>query len=530
MRLIIADDEIHICTLIRHLIDWEGIGVEFCGAFSNGLEVMEYLETNSADILICDIEMPGMDGIELMKNLSEKHPGLKIVVISGFRSFEYARSAMRYGVTNYLLKPIDEKELNNALRSIVSSPTEEERQESMILRASGRLQLAPLLRNPGQRVELSAINKNYHYDFVDGRFTVLRVVFTGVEHDSDTPPIIARMFEEILRPKLAELCHEFEFYRENALNTIVLVNCDKGAESLAHLLLDGALQSAIVEFGCKSPHKLFVGVGEMVSSFAEVDRSFLKAWRVTDERFKGGETRVFYSTFYSANLSDERMELVPPHEKRALQRIVEEISPDEAEGWVERIFRYNERAFDSKPWLISECCRTVFETLITIMDSVEVPIGNREKFLQQSQLEIDGAESAEAAEKKLIEIINQEITGRLAQKLTNVSVYAQQAKQYIERNYMYSVTLEKIAAELNINPAYLSVVFKNEVKMNYSKYLTMVRMEHAKELLKGCDKNLTQVANAVGYDRTSYFSGLFRAYTGIRPTEYQRLHQHNIGD
>ena len=76
----------------------------------------------------------------------------------------------------------------------------------------------------------------------------------------------------------------------------------------------------------------------------------------------------------------------------------------------------------------------------------------------------------------------------------------------------------------------MSVVFKNEMKMNYSKYLTMVRMEKAKELLRQCDKNLTQVAHAVGYDRTAYFSNVFKLYAGIKPTEYQRLHQHGIGD
>lgn len=111
-----------------------------------------------------------------------------------------------------------------------------------------------------------------------------------------------------------------------------------------------------------------------------------------------------------------------------------------------------------------------------------------------------------------------------------MSAYAQQAKGYIDRHYMENITLEIIAGQLNINPTYLSVVFKNEMKMNYSKYLTMVRMEKAKELLRQCDKNLTQVAHVVGYDRTAYFSNVFKLYAGIKPTEYQRLHQHGIGD
>ena len=121
MKVLIADDEPHICTLLKYLIQWEQLGLTLAGTFYGGDEVLSYLEHNTADILLCDIEMPGVNGLELMRELAVKAPELKVILVSGFRNFEYVRTALQYGACNYLLKPIDEKELNSVLRDVVSS-------------------------------------------------------------------------------------------------------------------------------------------------------------------------------------------------------------------------------------------------------------------------------------------------------------------------------------------------------------------------------------------------------------------------
>ena len=164
------------------------------------------------------------------------------------------------------------------------------------------------------------------------------------------------------------------------------------------------------------------------------------------------------------------------------------------------------------------------------MEDISSPLENKENFVAQSMSEIDSCMTEKEIRIKLAGIIENIMNEKLSVKLANLSAYAQQAKRYIEKHYMENITLETIAGQLNINPTYLSVVFKNEVKMNYSKYLTMVRMENAKELLRKCDKNLTQIAHAVGYDRTAYFSSVFKTYTGIKPMEYQRLYQKGVSE
>ena len=528
MKVLIADDEIHICTLLKHLIDWEELGLELGGMFSSGQEVLEYLSTETADILICDIEMPGVDGIELMQRLSKEWPEMKIVVVSGFRNFEYARSAMQYGASNYLLKPIDESELNEVLKAIVTSVWDNPKQKSMMMRVSGRLQFFDLMKKSGIKEDLSCVNRNYNYQFAEGTFRCLRIVFPGKVTENDTPQLIMRMFEEILRPKLSALCQEFEFFREDSVNMCVLLNSDKEEENAVSFALDGILHNAIVELGCKTQSRVYIGVGFPVREFHDIYLSYKSAENAVCARIYKNDCHILYAGPEDDKINNS--EILTAGERREFGRFIEEIEPDSAGKWIEQVFHRNETLFHLQPPLVFECCRKILLLFSNIMEDISSPLENKENFVAQSMSEIDSCMTEKEIRIKLAGIIENIMNEKLSVKLANLSAYAQQAKRYIEKHYMENITLETIAGQLNINPTYLSVVFKNEVKMNYSKYLTMVRMENAKELLRKCDKNLTQIAHAVGYDRTAYFSSVFKTYTGIKPMEYQRLYQKGVSE
>lgn len=528
MKVIIADDEVHICSLIKYLVAWDELGLTFSGMFYCGEEVWEYLQHDTADILICDIEMPGMNGIELMQKISQNRPEMKIIVISGFRDFDYARSAIKYGAANYLLKPIDEKELNDVLRAIVSSTREEMRRDSIIMRASGHQQLLEVISAVGRQEDMMAVNRDYDYHFVEGGFRVLRVAFPGEAKDPESQRLIMRMFEEILCPKLADFCREFEFYRESAVHLCVLFNYEDGNESTLQATLDGILHHTIVELGSKTQSEIYIGVGTAVHDFPDIGKSYWSARHVLCERLFQKERRILYAE--NSPQPQVHAELLTMEERRELGRCIETIDPDGACRQIGQILRRSERVFRANPYLVFDCGEAILQLLVHIMEHVGTAENDNGRFVAHSTLALEGSADMADFEQCLSEIVYGEINHKLTEKLANVSAYAQQAKEYIDRHYMENVTLETIAKRLNINPTYLSVVFKNEMKMNYNKYLTMVRMEKAKELLRQCDKNLTQVAHAVGYDRTAYFSNVFKMHMGIKPTEYQRLHQRGIGD
>lgn len=529
MKVLIADDEPHICTLLKYLIKWEELGLTLGGTFSSGSEVLDYLAHDTADILLCDIEMPGVNGLELMRELSAANPELKVIVVSGFRNFEYVRTALQYGASNYLLKPIDEKELNSVLRDVVSSVEKKPLTCSTIMRVSGRLQLLEQLRRPSSDLQLGQVNQTYGYHFLPGVFQVLCAVFPGEDPDSDAPRLIMRMFEESLRPKLADFCQEFEFYREDPLHLCVLFNTESAGAEALHAALDGLLHGTLVELGCKTQSTVVIGVGRLAEEFSRVHQSYLSARQALCARLFDPERRILYAAAGPLDTVSGD-ELLTAAEKHELAARVEEIDADGVQACVDRIFRRSERMLAQRPYLVPKFVHELLACLLGILAGADCPVENAEKWLQQSLLQLEACCTMQQLQQQAGRLIGQQIHASLAENLSHVAAYAQQAKGYIDRHYMEPITLELLAGQLNINPTYLSVVFKNELHMNYSKYLTMVRMEKAKELLRQCDRNLTQIAHAVGYNRTAYFSSVFKAYTGVKPMEYQRLYQRGIGD
>lgn len=146
-RVLLADDEEEVLHSIHRQIDWDSFGFEIAGAFFNGRDVMEFLETKEADIVITDIRMPFMDGIELAKNIREKYPQIKVIVISGYGDFRYAKEAMSYQVADYILKPINAKELRTVLERIRKTLEQEleERKNMQMLKRKYQENL-PVLR------------------------------------------------------------------------------------------------------------------------------------------------------------------------------------------------------------------------------------------------------------------------------------------------------------------------------------------------------------------------------------------------
>lgn len=218
--VLIVDDEINICSLIRHEIEWEALRLTLCGVCSDSRQALEMTRRQRPDIVITDIQMPVLDGLELIRQAQLEELPAKFIIISGYSYFEYARQAVRYGVDSFLLKPIDHEELNDALRKALKKLGAEDEQKRGLLQA-GRdaLSLRRLLLYqpdmPGQRgLSFPQVNAEFHYQFVPGFFLagVLRLdQEDGLPPDPLALEQIARRFCRAAAPlcaelELAELC------------------------------------------------------------------------------------------------------------------------------------------------------------------------------------------------------------------------------------------------------------------------------------------------------------------------------------
>lgn len=524
MKVIIADDEIYIGSLVKYLIDWEGLNLTLAGVFRNGMDVLKQMEKEPADIVICDIEMPGISGIELIERISQKYPFCQCIVISGFRNFDYAHSAMRYGVTNYLLKPIDGEELNQALKAVIAEKKKEEQSETYADRRTDRLRLADIFSAHSQERNLDEINRKYGYSFREGTFNIFKIIFTGGKAEGEAFPYLMKLLENFVKPKLTELCYEAEAFRASERSNYFLVNYKENRE--VRSLFDDIFRGALMEMGAKAECGCYIGVGIPVNDLRDINTSYHSAQFAVSGRMRGDGRRIFYADFCDYDRLSKNTVNVSLEEKHNFQSILEQIDEKSIRGWVDRCFETRKKEFSENPYLIIAFSNKIIELTLAGFEELGVPIPDRISFRKSAAVIFDSSDTEKRLREKLTAIIAGEMKGRLSVKRKNDMPYVQYTKNYIEKNYANAVSLELIAEELHINSVYLSTLFKNETGVNYSKYLAAVRVEKSKELLRSYDMNLTQIANAVGYDSVQYFNSLFKKLTGLKPSEYRRIHQH----
>jgi two-component system response regulator YesN len=528
MKVVIADDEVHVCSLVKHLIDWEGLRLTLSGVFHSGNDVIAHFEHDPADILICDIEMPGMTGNELIKHISTNYPACKCMVISGFRVFEYARSAMQYGVTKYLLKPIDGDELNAALRSIIHDEKANQSLSNTIGKQSVRLGLIDLLESDIENETLESINSKYHYQFRDGTFTIIKAVFTDIDIHSEFLPRLMTIFTDSIKLKLSDFCIETEVFRTSAISAVVLINYAEGKAGFLPPILDQILRSTLEELGGKTQCKCYFGVGIAAHGIQDLKKSWQTAKNAVYCRVNNENKQTYYAQ-YTFDPSVNQI-VIDTQGKQDFLHYIEAIDIQGIKKWIDNYFSTHVKLFGENPFQAFKFCFLVVDLMIMAFDDLNVTISDKDAFRKNAEIIFDSCSSLSGLKRKLVSVIEEEVSKRLHEKQQNIAVYAQQAKNYIDKHYAETITLEVIAEKLHISPVYLSVVFKSETGMNYSKYLASVRINKAKALLRECSLNLTQITNAVGYDSTTYFSKLFRKHIGLKPLEYRRLHQHDIGE
>ena len=205
LKVLIADDEKKVCQLIANLIDWEALGFEIAGVVNDGISAYRFIQENTVNLMITDIRMPGCDGMELIQKVKVLYPNMYIVIISGYSQFDYAQNAIRYGVEDYLLKPIRKKDLMATLQKILDRYKEEIRDARKWQDIQKRLEenvekvkrslLEDLLKRPekfGGFFIREKINTEYHYQFVEGYYQTLIVKLIPVKRkeDADTRRIL----------------------------------------------------------------------------------------------------------------------------------------------------------------------------------------------------------------------------------------------------------------------------------------------------------------------------------------------------
>lgn len=532
LKVLIADDEEKICQLIEKLIDWPALDMEIAGVAHNGIEAFEMIETLMPDVVVTDIRMPGYDGLDLVKKTRELGLGVEFVIISGYRHFEYARTAIRFGVSDYLLKPIRKDELTETLGRIRERYVEkneqltyEERVRLAMKSDAGRLRTTwfsnVLYRDQREQAgSLEEINEQYYYRMQPGCFQIVCVKFDGVSMDEEKNlEFLTDKTTQAASQMLASIVYDWELYVENS-HIYLLLNYEEAQKKTVRRQCKSMLNELAVLESILEGMRVTIGYGTPVEAIGSLRLSLRSARYLVEQRLVAGTGKLLEGELRDgANLADGDWFA---EFNQAMGLALESLDRQQVRDCLQKLKEDLLGIPDVTGHEVLQMCREVCNLYLFFMKNHKITI--EQNFIERFN---QGAESCASAE-ELLRYLMREIAvsydGAVAGKLQEDNRPIRVAKQYIREHYHQAITLEDVSEVAGFNTTYFSSLFKKETGKTFLEYLSGVRMEQAKALLKETNLNVAAICEAVGYSDVKYFTKGFTKYTGLKPNEYRKLY------
>jgi two-component system, response regulator YesN len=518
-KIFLVEDEVVTREGVRENVDWQAHGFEFCGEAADGESALPLLQTTRPDVLITDIKMPFMDGLQLSKIVRERMPGVKIVILSGHDEFEFAQQAVNLGVTEYLLKPVTVKKLHQVLQKLAAQLDQEQKDQQTLKQYQAQID-----------ENRAALRERLLLKLIMGVIGPTEAIEQGQLLGID---LIARCYlVVILNTGLSDRSDQFDYdEHQQVLHTITslvennpdVFTLNKNWEDLV-LLLKGStpeyleedrdlLLTQINREVSKSRYRLTIGSGSCKSHLTDISESFIEALlsihNLTGRNKNGVSPAV------------DRSELLKI-DKSAIENFLKCGTLDEFDSFFsDFIHPLVESALRSR--LIKDY---LFIDLVLAAAKLVNDLGGE---IEQVIPELDSIDTL-LANISTIDQLREQTYRILASVLAlrdklpgsphTLIIY--QAKKYIDSHYADpDLSLNSVAAQVNLSANHLSVVFSQETPQTFKEYLTEVRINKAKALLRTTSSSVAEIAYQVGYNDPHYFSAAFKKNTGLSPTEFR---------
>jgi len=531
LRVLIADDELNVSKLIKNLIDWETLDLEFVGFASNGNESYSMINEHIPEIVITDIRMPGKNGLEIIKECIEQGLNTQFIIISGHAEFDYAQLAVKYGVNDFLLKPVNGDELNASLKQIIARVSEAREEKQVItetlensrtvLRNSLLLSLYQRNFNPDNH-SIEALNANLCLNFKPGLFlpAVIKMNVTG-KPSGHEKSILSQM-RSIVKKELKPINYDLVVCdgADNGLYILCLFNYPESNSNDLQIALQYTFDLLLHTIAPYKLYQLVLGIGMPTQLTKQLQMSFSKAVCACESYLCLGWDRIINGENMDISLLNSTLISIE-EPNRALKPYIELFDADNFCRVLRDEFRRQMPNLTLYPYsadvFIRKFVPAALRDILTVHTITDNQIINEQHILSN----VLPCSSINEAENKLINCF----AGFLSQ-LQEISPDHKAVvvvKSFIEQNYSMRLRLEDAADKVFLSPAYLGILFKQETGQNFSDYLIAVRIEKAKEMLKDIRYNINEIAKNVGYKDTRYFSKLFKNIEGINPSKYRQI-------
>ncbi|MEA5016317.1 MAG: response regulator [Candidatus Limiplasma sp.] len=527
LRVIIADDEEWICKLIQALADWKRLGMEVVGAASNGLQALEMIRRFSPDVLITDIRMPGCGGLELISRAKAVAPALEVIIISGYAQFDYAQTAIGYGVGEYLLKPINQEALNNTLEKMrfrcLARRREESQRESLLLsgREEGerlRARLIPDLLDGRYRAQSDAeLEKSYRFQ---GQGDTRQVFLLKMDYDIDqfqeaSLEIVRNKAVDVFRPLLSSLCGDLILGGRGAAVYGVLRYHGEARELVRGKLREGLNQLVAVN-GLFGPVVFSMALGQPVVSARALPESLASALGAVAERLTEGTGRLLEGSVSPSGFQDT---YALAKYAQAIDHAIDVLSQEEAQSAAAQLEEAASAVPNIRGGEVSKLLRDAGILFVTRLGA-----DNREQVLADFEERCAQCSTVRELFSTLKRLQQSLLAAALEKQKNHAGQPIRLAKQYIQKHFSQPLTLEEVSEAIGFSVSYFSTIFKRETGEGFSKYLTRIRIQEARSLLRETRMPVGEVCRQVGYADIKHFTHTFKAETGLTPGEFRKLY------
>ncbi|MBW4085616.1 response regulator [Paenibacillus sp. S150] len=541
-KLILAEDEEDVREGIIAQIDWESYGFEVVDQAENGREAADSIDRLLPDVVVTDIQMPFMNGLQLAEWIRSRHPNTKIIILTGYDEFEYAQKAIKLQIDEYILKPFSAQELIDVLLKVRTAIEAEiaEKENVFVLSEHYRKSL-PVLREQflsslvSRRLRPAEIaEKSAEYGInLDGKLFQASVISVdyireGTEHAAsagmpvslrDTGDRNLQLFAVLNIAEEICLRHSFGkvfIYRDDVV--LLSVSDEKeetGITGRTYAILEEIRQN-VQRF-----LKLTVtaGSGTACSSPSLLFHSFSDALQALDYRLILGNNRVIWIEDVESRAGhmlayDEltRQSLIRTIKLGTLQELKEVM--DELFGGLDAAQVSTQEVQIFLLEIITSILRVAKESGSELGDFIGTGIS--------SLTEIHKFNNMSEAKEWIIGVCSRLMDSIASERQSSYKLLIDQAKDYIRSHYEESdISIGRVCQHLHISTGYFSSIFKKEMKMTFVSYLLQIRLEAAKELLRSTELKAFEIAERIGFADPNYFSFCFRKKYGQSPKEYK---------
>lgn len=524
-KVILVDDEAEVIDMIEKKIHWNDLGFEVAGSATNGVKALELVEKLQPDVVLTDIKMPYMDGLELSRRLNREYPNIYIMLCTGFDEFEYAKEAVHLEIKEYMLKPVNATELSESLTNLKHTLDREREEKLNVKKLNDYFQevlpklqsnfFISLIEGRVEKHDYERFLQAYQVDMKGPLFGCV-IFHTSENHvpEGMNPLLLSMSVEREIKQRLMDQWNCLEFIYMG--NTLLILELD--AEDQITQITDAC------DRFCRWAYRIMgavvtAGIGTVCDSLYEISLSYERAREAVSYR-------VLYGTKRAINIG----EIVPKEQIKPVQS---------EESRMQTLFRAIrigdsteiERAAHKEMEKLHKNTETMSQYNLATMEIVSGFF----KFCTDNSLDFNKISgNMQNIYEKVSQMDESSLTAWIVQMSETISEKLKcarnssarrlivEAQNIVKERYMEAdISLDEICTVLGVSNSYFSSLFKKEAGKSFISYLTDYRMDIAAEMILNTDEKSYTIAEKVGYLDANYFSYVFKKKFGVSPSKYR---------